>query len=72
MENSFQENPLTSRTELQEALKALVSPLKTYFSPGRAWVKLGYTATHYQEKAAQLEGFARQFWGFWSRLGLER
>lgn len=63
MNNPFAGNPLRSRSDLQEAVRALFAPLKPYFSPGAARVRLGATGAHYDDHAAALEGFARPLWG---------
>lgn len=59
----FSDNPLKSRSDLVRATLALIRPLLTLFSPGRARVRLPVsTAAHFDETAAQLEGFARPLW----------
>ena len=63
MTNPFAGNPLRSRADLQEAVRALVAPLRGRFSPGAARVRLGATGAHYDDHAAELEGFARPLWG---------
>lgn len=65
---SFLGNPLKTRTDVQEALVALLEPLAKFTSDGGARIKLGHTATHYDDTAAQLEGFARPLWGLASLL----
>lgn len=64
----FSKNPIRTRQELQEALKSFLDPLAQHTSPNGARVKIGSTATHYDETAAQLEGFARPLWGLASLL----
>jgi hypothetical protein len=56
-------NPLRSRADLQDAVLALCRPIEARFSPGGARVRLGDTAAHYDDTAAELEGFARPLWG---------
>ncbi|WP_230843819.1 DUF2264 domain-containing protein [Gloeobacter morelensis] len=63
MQAGMIDNPLRSRTDLQQAVRTLFSPLKAHFSPGRARVKLGHTAAVYPARTAELEGFARPLWG---------
>lgn len=48
---------------MAELFLDIIRPLKGYFSPGHAWLKVGYTKAHYGEKAARMEGFARLLWG---------
>lgn len=64
----FLNNPLRTREDLQRACTSLLDPLELYTSPNGARIKLGYTATHYDDIAAQLEGFARPLWGLASLL----
>lgn len=66
--HAFSKNPMRTRHELQEALKSLLDPLAPHTSPHGARIKIGSTATHYDETAAQLEGFARPLWGLASLL----
>lgn len=56
-------NPLQTRTDFREACKSILAPLLPHFTPGCTRVKIGATATHYDEGAAQIEGFARACWG---------
>jgi hypothetical protein len=63
MTNPFADNPLRSRADLQAAVRALFAPLRPRFSPGAARVRLGATGAHYDDHAAELEGFARPLWG---------
>lgn len=59
----FSDNPLRTREDVIAAAKALLEPLTRYFSPDCARVRLPYsTGTHFDETAAQLEGFARPLW----------
>lgn len=57
------DNALRTRADVQKAVYDLVAPLNAYFSPGGARVRLGYTGAHYDNHAAELEGFARPLWG---------
>ncbi|MCB7318162.1 DUF2264 domain-containing protein [Lacrimispora sp. 210928-DFI.3.58] len=54
---------LKDRCDMAELFLDIIRPLKGYFSPGHAWLKVGYTKAHYGEKAARMEGFARLLWG---------
>jgi hypothetical protein len=56
-------NALTCRADAQKLLHDLFAPLIPAFSPGRAQVRLGHDAAHFDRKAAWLEGFARPLWG---------
>lgn len=63
------QNPLKTREDLANALTAgFLDPLAPHTSPNGARVKIGHTGTHYDEDAAQLEGFARPLWGLASLL----
>lgn len=59
----FSDNPFQSRDDFIEAIIALINPLKQYFSPGKSRVRIPIaTGAHFDESAAQLEGFARPLW----------
>ncbi|KAF4832741.1 hypothetical protein CGCTS75_v004141 [Colletotrichum tropicale] len=59
----FSDNPLKSRDDVVRATEAFLKPLIQYFSPGKARIKLPVaTGTHFDDNAAQLEGFARPLW----------
>ncbi|EAU82182.2 hypothetical protein CC1G_11372 [Coprinopsis cinerea okayama7 len=62
-ETPFSSNPLETRDDLARFLKDLLDPLAAHTSPGGARIQLGYTGTHYDDVAAQLEGFSRPIWG---------
>lgn len=64
----FVTNRVESREDLQAFLIGLLDALAPHTSPGGALVRLGHTATHYDEAAAQLEGFSRPIWGLASLL----
>ncbi|KAJ2912957.1 hypothetical protein MD484_g7452, partial [Candolleomyces efflorescens] len=64
----FSSNPLLTKSDLAQFLKDLLDPLAAYTSPGGSRIHLGYTGTHYDDVAAQLEGFARPLWGLASLL----
>ncbi|KAF7317855.1 hypothetical protein MKEN_00873400 [Mycena kentingensis (nom. inval.)] len=65
---SFSSNPLLCKSDLKKFLVGLLDPLAAHTSPGGARIHLGHTATHYDEAAAQLEGFSRPIWGLASLL----
>lgn len=65
---SLSSSPLTTRTDVALACTSLLDPLTSHFSPGRTCIKLGNTATRYDEIGAQIEGFARPLWGLASLL----
>lgn len=61
---------ITSRGDAAELLLDMIRPLKKFYSPGHAWLKVGHTGVHYGDKPAWMEGFARVMWGLgplWSR-----
>lgn len=69
--HGFSDNPFLSRDDLATAALALLRPLTSYFSPCCARVRLPVsTATHFDEGAAQLEGFVRPLWAVASLLQL--
>ncbi|KAI0321986.1 hypothetical protein OF83DRAFT_1096817 [Amylostereum chailletii] len=59
----FSDNQIRSKDDLRAFLTGLLDPLAAHTSPGGARIHLGHTGTHYDEAAAQLEGFSRPIWG---------
>lgn len=66
--HAFSRCQFRTRSDLQEACIALLDPLRPRFTPGNTRVKVGATATRYDEGGAQLEGFTRPMWGLGSLL----
>ncbi|KAJ4264421.1 hypothetical protein NW762_005621 [Fusarium torreyae] len=67
--SGFSDNDLKSRDDVIRAVEALLQPLIPYMSPNKGRVKLPYaTGTHFDETAAQLEGFARPLWAIGALL----
>ncbi|KAI0356130.1 hypothetical protein OH77DRAFT_1503646 [Trametes cingulata] len=64
----FASNPIRTKAELAQYLIGLLDALAPHTSPGGARIHLGFTGTHYDEAAAQLEGFSRPIWGLASLL----
>lgn len=62
-ESLLRQNPLCSRADVQEAVRQLCVPLKRFYSPGRARVRLGGAGVIYGRTRAEMEAFARPFWG---------
>ncbi|KAE8416021.1 hypothetical protein BDV36DRAFT_310548 [Aspergillus pseudocaelatus] len=61
--DGFSDNPFRDKNDVIVATKALVQALEPYFSPGQARVQLPiYSGAHFDETAADLEGFARPIW----------
>ncbi|KAL2823526.1 hypothetical protein BDW59DRAFT_180582 [Aspergillus cavernicola] len=59
----FTNNPLNNRADLLRAAFAIIRPLHQHFSPARAFIRISSsTGAHFDENAAQLEGFARPLW----------
>jgi hypothetical protein len=59
----FSDNPFRTRADFKTACVSLLRALKPYQSSGGARIKLPLaTGTHFDEIAAQLEGFARPLW----------
>ncbi|KAJ5690490.1 hypothetical protein N7462_004882 [Penicillium macrosclerotiorum] len=59
----FSDNPFQTRGDLELAALSLLEPLHAYFSPGKAKIRLPIDiGTHFDDLAAQLEGFARPLW----------
>ncbi|KAJ8113195.1 hypothetical protein OPT61_g4618 [Boeremia exigua] len=59
----FSDNAFTTRQDFRVGAISLLQALKPYQSPGGARVRLPLaTGTHFDDVAAQLEGFARALW----------
>lgn len=59
----FVDNPLQSRDDVSTAVLSLLHSLQRYQSPGGARIRIPVsTGAHFDEAAAQLEGFARPLW----------
>jgi hypothetical protein len=59
----FSDSPLHTRNDLVAATYSLLTPLLQYQSPKGARIRVPVgTAAHFDETAAQLEGFARPLW----------
>ena len=61
--NPLSGNPLRTRSDVQQAVRDLVTPLLPHFSPGGARVRLGSFAAHFPMADAEFEGFARPLFG---------
>jgi hypothetical protein len=65
----FSDNPFKTRADFQVACVSLLRALKLYQSSGGARIKLPLsTGTHFDDVAAQLEGFARPLWAIASLI----
>lgn len=61
-----------NKQDFQNLLLKIVSPLKSYYSGGRARVRLGGHAAWYDDISVETEAFARPLWGlvpFWAGGG---
>ncbi|CAO2655750.1 Nn.00g045530.m01.CDS01 [Neocucurbitaria sp. VM-36] len=59
----FSDNPFTTHADFKTASLALLRVLKQYQSKGGARIRLPLvTGTHFDDVAAQLEGYARPLW----------
>lgn len=68
----FSDNPFREREDVRRAALALLQSLCVYQSPGGARIRVPVaTGTHYDETAAQLEGYARSLWALGSLLAGE-
>ena len=56
-------NPLETRADVEAALKALALPVEKYRSKGGARIRIEATAAHFDQAAADLEGYSRLLWG---------
>lgn len=57
------QNPLKTRSDVVQALLAMMEPVKAHFTPGFAGIHLGDHGAHYGEKVAEMEAFSRMLWG---------
>ncbi|RGP78671.1 hypothetical protein FLONG3_3208 [Fusarium longipes] len=61
--SGFSDNKFDGRDDFIEGIIALLDPLKKYFSPDKSRIRIPVaTGAHFDESAAQLEGFARPLW----------
>jgi hypothetical protein len=61
--NPLAGNPLAARDDVARAVRELYEPLVPYVSPAGARVRLGSNAAVFEERTAELEGFARPLYG---------
>ncbi|KAJ5084395.1 hypothetical protein NUU61_008974 [Penicillium alfredii] len=66
--HTFSTSLFRTRSDLQDACRALLDPLVPHFTPGSSRVKIGSSTTRFDEGGAQIEGFARPLWGLASLL----
>lgn len=65
----FSDNALRTRDDLIRANIALLRPLLPHFSPSKGRIRIPVaSAAHFDEAAAQLEGFARPLWSIGALL----
>lgn len=63
---------LYSKSDFQDLLMKIITPVIPYYTVNKAGLDLGITATAYDKKAILFEGFARILWGlspFWAGGG---
>ena len=68
---SITSNPVQTRSDLLRLLKDLLTPLASGQSAGGARIRIGNTGTHFDNVAAELEGFARSLWGLAPVMSIE-
>ena len=54
---------LNTKQDFVNLLKKTINPLKDFYTPYKAGLKLGDFGVFYPEEIAQMEGFARVLWG---------
>lgn len=59
----LENNPFSTRADVERALAALTRPMENFRSQGGARVRCGLGAAHFDQAAADLEGFSRLLWG---------
>lgn len=52
-----------TKQDFIDCLKNLIEPLKGYYTPGMAGIKLGHFEAKYPDKTAKMEAFSRILWG---------
>lgn len=70
-ERTMQDFKLKTKADTAAKLLELIRPLKKFYSPGKAWLKVGDIGVQYGEKVALMEGFTRILWGLgplWSNI----
>lgn len=66
--HKFSQNEFKTRKDFQAACISLLDPLVPHMTTGGTRVKIGATATRYDEGGCQLEGYTRPLWGLASLL----
>ncbi len=56
---------LESKQDFTDLMLQLLNPLKAWYTPEKAGLKLGGAGVIYNEKTVQMEGFSRPLWGLW-------
>lgn len=56
-------NPLSSHADVLSALHLLLKAVDPHMSTGAGRIKIGNTSGHFDDNAAELEGFTRRLWG---------
>ncbi|WP_117168660.1 DUF2264 domain-containing protein [Paraliobacillus sediminis] len=59
----IKKNKLSSRADVQQAVKQICNPLKPFYSEGSARLRIGNTSAAYPDAIAEVEGFSRVLWG---------
>lgn len=54
---------LNSKKDFIDCLKKIINPLKDFYTPKKAGIKLGHFSASYPDEIANMEGFARILWG---------
>ncbi len=54
---------LNSKKDFADALRGIIAPLKNYYTPGNAGIKLGHFDASYSDEIAKMEAFSRVLWG---------
>lgn len=61
--NPLAGNPLVTRGDVQQAVRDLVEPIVPNMSAGHARARLGSFGAAFEQRVAELEGYARPLWG---------
>ncbi len=54
---------LKTKKDFADALRGIIAPLKKFYTPKNAGIKLGHFGVCYSDDIAKMEGFSRILWG---------
>ena len=54
---------LNTKQDFIKCLRGIIDPVKDYYTPGKAGIKLGHFEASYSDEVAKMEAFSRILWG---------